>query len=229
MQEGDAALRSVIDSVTHLVVVSCTGFFAPGLDFVIAKKLGLAATVSRTLIGFMGCSAAFNGLQTASQIEHAQPGARVLVISVELCSLHIQRSASPAHLIAMSLFSDGASACLVGEAMPGDTDIFRLDAFRSEIQPDTESEMVWEIGDHGFVLHLSPQIPEHLALAAPETLHHLFDDEPPTFWAIHPGGRAIVDRLEKVFASDIGADRRQPFGPSSVWQPFFCDHTLCAG
>ncbi len=125
---------------------------------------------------------------------------RVLVISVELCSLHIQRSASPAHLIAMSLFSDGASACLVGEAMPGDTDIFRLDAFRSEIQPDTESEMVWEIGDHGFVLHLSPQIPEHLALAAPETLHHLFDDEPPTFWAIHPGGRAIVDRLEKVFA-----------------------------
>ena len=196
----NSAVRAVTDSVTHLVVVSCTGFFAPGLDFVIARKLGLATTVKRTLIGFMGCSAAFNGLQTAHQIVRSHPDARVLVVSVELCSLHIQQSTSPAHLIAMSLFADGAAACLVGEATPGDTEIFRLDAFRSEIQPDTESEMVWEIGDHGFVLHLSPQIPEHLAKAAPATLDHLFDGEYPEFWAIHPGGRAIVDRLQKVFS-----------------------------
>ena len=196
----NSSVRAITDSVTHLVVVSCTGFFAPGLDFVIAQKLGLASTVKRTLIGFMGCSAAFNGLQTAYQIVRSQPDARVLVISVELCSLHIQQSVSRAHLIAMSLFADGAAACLVGEAAPGDTETFRLDAFRSEIQPDTESEMVWEIGDHGFVLHLSPQIPEHLARAAPAALDHLFDGERPEFWAIHPGGRAIVDRLQKIFS-----------------------------
>lgn len=192
--------RAVADSVTHLVVVSCTGFFAPGLDYVIAQELGLSKTIGRTMIGFMGCSAAFNGLRTAHQIVLSQPDARVLVVCVELCSLHIQQDVSPAHLIAMSLFADGAAACLVGEPTVGDTGVFRLDGFRSEIQPNTEAEMVWEIGDHGFVLHLSPQIPEHVANAAPAALHHLFDGKTPAFWAIHPGGRAIVDRLQKVFA-----------------------------
>lgn len=207
---ANASVRAVADSVTHLVVVSCTGFFAPGLDFAIAHELGLAPTVSRTLIGFMGCSAAFNGLRTADQIVRSQPDARVLVVCVELCSLHIQQSTDPAHLIAMSLFADGAAACLVGEASLGDNGIFRLDSFRTETRPDTESEMVWEIGDHGFVLHLSPQIPEHIAAAAPAAMHHLFNGQPPAFWAIHPGGRAIVDRLHKVFgltAEQVAASR----------------------
>lgn len=196
---SSATVQDVADSITHLVVVSCTGFFAPGLDFVIAQQLGLSSTISRTLIGFMGCSAAFNGLRTAQQIVRSEPDARVLVVCVELCSLHIQQDTSPAHLIAMSLFADGAAACLVGKAAPGDRDVFHLEAFHSEIQPDTESEMVWEIGDRGFILHLSPQIPEHVALAAPATLAHLFPGQTPSFWAIHPGGRAIVDRLQKVF------------------------------
>ena len=195
-----SAVQTVADSITHLVVVSCTGFFAPGLDIVIAQKLGLPSAISRTVIGFMGCSAAFNGMRTAYQFAQSQPGARVLVVCVELCSLHIQQDANPAHLIAMSLFADGAAACLVGEATSRDRSVFRLDAFHSEVQPDTESEMVWEIGDHGFVLNLSPQIPEHVAEAAPSTLEHLFPGQRPDFWAIHPGGRAIVDRLQKAFA-----------------------------
>ena len=77
-------------SITHLIVVSCTGFFAPGLDFMIAGELGLSPNASRTVIGFMGCSAAFNGLRMASQIVAGDPHARVLVVSVEICSLHIQ-------------------------------------------------------------------------------------------------------------------------------------------
>ncbi|MEZ4869146.1 MAG: type III polyketide synthase [Caldilineaceae bacterium] len=196
---ANVSVDAVTQSVTHLVVVSCTGFFAPGLDFVLAQRLGLASTLSRTLIGFMGCSAAFNGLRTAYQIVGSQPDARVLVVCVELCSLHIQQNSSPAHLIAMSLFADGAAACLVGKAPPHTTGIFQLDAFHTETQPETASEMVWEIGDHGFVLHLSPKIPEHVASAAPATLHCLFPGQRPAFWAIHPGGRAIVDRLQKIF------------------------------
>ncbi|HRW03742.1 MAG TPA: type III polyketide synthase [Caldilineaceae bacterium] len=190
----------VLASITHLVVVSCTGFFAPGLDFVIAQQLGLASTVSRTVIGFMGCSAAFNGLRTAQQIVGSQPEARVLVVCVELCSLHIQQNCSPAHLIAMSLFADGAAACLVGKAVAQGEGLFHLEGFHTETQPDTERAMIWEIGDHGFVLHLSPQIPRHIAAAAPATLRHLFPTEEPAFWAIHPGGRVIVDQLQATFA-----------------------------
>ncbi len=196
---SNTPIQTVTESISHLIVVSCTGFFAPGLDFVIARELGLSPTVGRLVIGFMGCSAAFNGMRTAHEIVRGQPDARVLVVCVELCSLHIQQSTLPAHLIAMSLFADGAAACLVGEATAGDAGVFRLDAFRTETHPDTEAEMVWEIGDHGFVLHLSPQIPEHVAAAAPTALHHLFGDQSPAFWAIHPGGRAIVDRLQNVF------------------------------
>ncbi len=196
---SNSTTQTIADSITHLIVVSCTGFFAPGLDIAVAKQLGLSSTISRTVIGFMGCSAAFNGLRVAHEFVRSRPDARVLVVCVELCSLHIQQNANPAHLIAMSLFADGASACLVGKAAPGDRSVFHLDAFHSELQPDSEGEMVWEIGDHGFVLNLSPQIPERIALAAPATLDHLFHGQSPAFWAIHPGGRAIVDRLQKTF------------------------------
>ena len=116
---SNSTTQTIADSITHLIVVSCTGFFAPGLDIAVAKQLGLSSTISRTVIGFMGCSAAFNGLRVAHEFVRNRPDARVLVVCVELCSLHIQQNANPAHLIAMSLFGDGASACLVGKAAPG--------------------------------------------------------------------------------------------------------------
>lgn len=187
-------------TVTHLVVVSCTGFFAPGLDLAIARRLGLASTVERSVIGFMGCAAAFNGLRLATQIVGGQPAARVLVVCVELCSIHIQPGADRENLIAGSLFADGASAALVGEASPGQGDLFEVGDFHTSVKPDTRSEMIWQIGNHGFVLRLSPQIPEHLAEAAPTALRKLFGGRArPRFWAIHPGGRAIVDRLAEIF------------------------------
>lgn len=197
-----AAFDDVAQSVTHLIVVSCTGFFAPGLDQLIVRGLQLSPTVERTLIGFMGCSAAFNALRAANHIVRSRPDARVLVVCVELCSLHIQPGVERENLIAASLFADGAAACLVGAPPAQHTgDFFRIDAFYTAVQPDTQSDMVWQIGNHGFVLRLSPQVPEHLAVVAPTSLRRLFEmDEHPAFWAIHPGGRAIVDRLQAIFA-----------------------------
>lgn len=209
-EKSGAPLATVRDSLTHLVVVSCTGFFAPGLDFVIARDLNLAPTVQRTLIGFMGCSAAFNGLRSAHQIVRSDPHARVLVVSVELCSLHTQPNPGREQLAAYALFGDGAAACLVGQPAAEETSFFQLDAFHTSTKPDTQSEMVWAIGDHGFTLRLSPQIPQHLAALAPTALETLFTDERPDFWAIHPGGRAIVDRLAYIFAladADVAASR----------------------
>jgi predicted naringenin-chalcone synthase len=185
--------------VTHLLAISCTGLFAPGLDYVLAKTLGLPCTVRRTLIGFMGCAAAFNGLRAAAEIVAGQPNARVLVVSVELCSLHNQPSADYDLLVGASIFADGAAACLVGNPGPDEGDYFRLDEFHTGIHPDTEEEMAWNIRDHGFALRLSPRVPNHLALAAPAALDVVFGSRRPAFWAVHPGGRAIVDRLAEIF------------------------------
>lgn len=195
----DQPLAQVAGSITHLIAISCTGFFAPGLDYVLAKALNLPPTVRRTLIGFMGCAAMFNGLRTAMEIVRGQPQARVLIVSVELCSLHCQPSAEYPLLVGDSIFSDGASACLVGQPRPDEGDFFRMDEFYTAIQPNTQADMAWQIGNHGFVLHLSPEIPHHIAKAAPPALHALFGSTSPQFWAIHPGGRAIVDRLAEVF------------------------------
>ncbi|HXF62099.1 MAG TPA: hypothetical protein VNK95_10805, partial [Caldilineaceae bacterium] len=166
-------------AITHLVVVSCTGFFAPGLDFVLAHRLGLPATVERTLIGFMGCAAMFNGLRAAYQTVRSDPAALVLVVSVELCTLHTQPNPLRDHLIGASLFADGASACIVGMPQACSGDYFALERFYTCMKPGTAQEMAWQIGDYGFDLRLSPRIPDHLAEVAPAALSALFGDEPP--------------------------------------------------
>lgn len=193
----EAELRA---GITHLIVVSCTGFFAPGLDFIIARELGLAPSVQRTLIGFMGCAAAFNALRLAKQIIQADACAQVLVVCVELCTLHIQSGKERINLTVGALFADGAAACLVGQADADDTNIFLIDRFYTHMLPATEDDMAWKIGDHGFIMGLSPEIPRLLAAVAPDALQTLFGPQQrPAFWAIHPGGRSIVDQLEAVF------------------------------
>jgi predicted naringenin-chalcone synthase len=188
-------LTDAAAGVTHLIVVSCTGFFAPGLDLAIARRLGLRPTVQRTVVGFMGCAAAFNGLRLAAQIVDGQPDAQVLVVCVELCTLHLQPGSERIALTVASLFADGAAACLVGAAQPGG-DLLRLNRLHTQVQPDTEDAMAWQIGDHGFVMRLSPDVPRYVGTLATSALATLLDGQPePTFWAIHPGGRAIVDRL----------------------------------
>jgi predicted naringenin-chalcone synthase len=195
---GDAA--NVAASITHLLVVSCTGFFAPGLDQAIARELGLPPTVERTLIGFMGCAAAFNALRLAAQIVRGDAAARVLVVCVELCSLHIQPGNDRVNLLVASLFSDGAAACLVGAPRSEGQDYFEIERFYTGIRPESTGDMVWQIGNHGFTLHLSALIPERLGEAAPHALGTLVADPSALgFWAIHPGGRGIVDRLAAIF------------------------------
>lgn len=197
-KSGDG-LMDVATRVTHIVVATCTGFFAPGLDFVLAQLLQLPHTVDRTQIGFMGCSAMFNALRLANQIVKANADALVLVVSVELCSLHSQPDPLIDQLVGASFFADGASAALVGTPTETEGDYFALSQFHTGMKPDTETEMVWQIGNYGFALRLSPRIPEHLAEAAPANLQILFPTTTPQFWAIHPGGSAIVDRLAKSF------------------------------
>lgn len=200
--ESGCSLKAVIGSITHLITISCTGFFAPGLDLALARRLGLSSSIGRTMIGFMGCSAMFNGLRAAHQIVQGDPSARVLVVSVELCSIHVQPGTQRENLISASLFADGASACVVGLPQTDQHNYFVLEDLRTEVKADTEAEMVWQIGNYGFELKLSPRIPKHLGEVAPQILGDLFPADAPDFCAIHPGGPAILDELESILALD---------------------------
>ena len=91
-----------LGAVTHLVVASCTGFVAPGVDQIIARALGLPGHVERLVVGFMGCYAGATALRTAGHLVRSDPSARVLVVSVELCSLHLQDDAGLESMLAMA-------------------------------------------------------------------------------------------------------------------------------
>lgn len=99
--------------VTHLIVASCTGFYAPGLDIEIMKRFGLSLDVERTFIGFMGCFAGINALKTAYHIVRSDPKAKVLTVNLELCTLHFQAPEDLEQLLSYIIFSDGCAATLV--------------------------------------------------------------------------------------------------------------------
>ncbi len=187
-----------IGNVTHLVVASCTGFTAPGLDQVIARKLGLAPTVERVVIGFMGCYAGVTALRTAGHIVRSDPAARVLVVSVELCTLHLQATDRLDSLLAMSQFADGAAAALVTAEGPG----LALGDGLSMTLEDSQDLITWTIGDTGFAMELSGEVPGRLAeaLSDGEVRDTITSSQPVSAldaWAIHPGGKSILDAVER--------------------------------
>jgi predicted naringenin-chalcone synthase len=186
--------------LTHVVTVSCTGFFSPGVDARLIEDLGLSRAIERTHVGFMGCHGALNGLRAASAYA-ARPGARVLLCAVELCSLHFAYGWDPEMLVANTLFADGAAA-LVGWGGEG---AWRVRDHGTFLMPDSDEAMSWRIGDHGFRMTLSPQVPErirtHLAGWLDPWLegHGLSRDDIGS-WAVHPGGPRILDAVEAALA-----------------------------
>lgn len=226
--------------ITHVVTVSCTGFYAPGPDYMLVRELGLNPSTQRYHLGFMGCYASMPALRTAKQFVEADPNAVVLVVSAELCSLHLRTSSDPDTIVASSLFADGAAAGIVSSRTlaPGESALI-LDHFETVITPVGEGDMAWKIGDEGFEMVLSSYVPhiidEHIEgalaplLARDRQLCELLDPDgalvvsrrtPPVsepaaseakasvavlakplnaaieHWAIHPGGRSILDKTE---------------------------------
>jgi alpha-pyrone synthase len=209
--EAVAALGDALDPVrvTHIVVASCTGFVAPGIDQIIAQRLRLPATVERVLIGFMGCYAGVTALRTARHIVRSEPAAVVLVVSVELSSLHLSPADAAEPLLMMLQFSDGAAAGIVSAAPQG----LALGEGRSLALEDSADLIRWDIGDRGFEMQLSGEVPGRLreALAAPAVRHQLFgSDEPPALLAVHAGGRSVLDAVEHALGvePDALADSR---------------------
>jgi alpha-pyrone synthase len=192
--EAIAALEADLSGITHLVVASCTGFVAPGIDQILAKRLGLPGSVERLLIGFMGCYAGVTALRTAGHIVRSQPEARVLVVTVELSTLHLQPVDALEPLLAMLHFGDGAAAALV----VGEGEGLGLGQAIVATLPDSEALIQWHIGDTGFAMHLSGAVPGRIeaALKEPEMRALLTGDEAIEGWAVHAGGRTILDAVE---------------------------------
>ncbi len=194
--------------VTHLIVGTCTGFYAPGLDLQIAARLGLPDGVERTVVGFMGCHAAINVLRLARHTVRSVPEARVLVVLVELCSLHLQETSDLEQLLSFLIFGDGCAAGLVSADPVG----LVLQDFRSLTLPGTGENITWRIGDQGFDMQISGAVPACLAASLRDggIQRILGGDDPQSvdLWAIHPGGRSVLDAVEEAIG--LEPDRLEP-------------------
>jgi predicted naringenin-chalcone synthase len=207
----ELAEQAELAGVTHLVVASCTGFVAPGVDQIIAAALGLE-DVERTLIGFMGCYAAAAALRNAHHIVRSAPEARVLVVTVELSSLHLQFASSLEPLLAELQFGDGAAAALV----TGEPRGLGIVAPFTAALPDSGELIQWTIGDAGFEMVLSGEVPGRIAAALQDegVRRRLLGDwrlGEVDAWAVHAGGRSILDAVERsleLAPGKLAASRR---------------------
>lgn len=187
------------ESITHLVLVSCTGMLAPGVELSLMQSLGLRDSVERYCIHFMGCYAAFTGLKLADKIVRAEPEAKVMVVCVELCTLHFQKEYTEDNLLSNSLFGDGAAAALVAHSdRPG----MEIGSYMSHVLLEGEKDMAWAIGDFGFEMRLSKYIPSLLdqgIQTLKSTFEKLFQLSAIENFAIHPGGKQIVEKVQSAF------------------------------
>ncbi|WP_430593119.1 type III polyketide synthase [Humidisolicoccus flavus] len=194
------------DEITHVVTASCTGFYAPGPDYRLVRDLGLSTRVERYHIGFLGCAAAFPALRAAERIVAAQPGSHVLVVCGELCSLHVRSSEDPEQIVAAAVFADGASAAVVSDSAPrGGRPALELNAFATAITEQGEHDMRWIIGDEGFEMTLTAEVPRIIGREIIGAIEGFLDPANIDAWAVHPGGKSILDRVEAGLDLDESA------------------------
>jgi len=184
--------------ITHLITVTCTGFSAPGFDWSVIQDLNLDPQTQRIQIGFMGCHAMVNAMRTAKALAHESKKNHILIVSVELPSLHYSYQMRADHMISNALFADGAAACVMSQGRREEA--WSLAETGSCLFPNTKNLMSWKIGNHGFEMVLSSKVPEQIE-------HHLqpwlaswlqrndFSIKDIASWAIHPGGPKILSSV----------------------------------
>jgi predicted naringenin-chalcone synthase len=184
--------------ITHLVLTCCTGFSAPGVDLQLIDRCGLPSNIERTMIGFMGCYAAVNALKVAHHIVRSEPRARVLALNIELCTLHLKETGDIEQVLSFLLFGDGCAAALVTAEPQG----VALDSFRAVLVPQTADWITWNIGEQGFDMVLSGQVPAGIQMGLAEGRGAILGSTAISdidLWAVHPGGRTVLDAVEKAF------------------------------
>lgn len=190
--------------ITHLIVTCCTGMSAPGIDLQIAEMCGLPSNIERTMIGFMGCYAAINALKMARHVVRSEPEAKVLVLNLELCTLHFKESTNLEEILSFYLFADGCAASLVTAEPHG----IGMDRFHAMLAPETESLITWNVGDLGFDMLLSGQVPGAIRTALCGKEEEILQGarvEDIDLWAVHPGGKSVLDAVQAALDLPVNA------------------------
>jgi predicted naringenin-chalcone synthase len=195
------------DQITDIIFISCTGMQAPGVEIDLINHFQLPTNIKRYNVNFMGCYAALTGLRMAKDI-CTTPNRTVLMVSVELCTLHFQNKFIDDYLLSNSIFADGAASAIVSSNNKGAR--LKLEDFESRLIPNSKNEMSWKISSDGFLMTLSSDVPKSIKTSLDET--SLFDKTPSsTGWAIHPGGKQIVDSIKSTLhldESEVSASRK---------------------
>src|SRR5260370_33901079 len=186
--------------VTDLVAVSCTGYSAPGLDIGVARALGMAGDVRRTLVGHMGCYGVLVGLRQCGDLLRARPQAAAALLSVELSTLLFAPTLDPELLTAFALFGDAAAAALL--RVDAQAQGPELVDTRSEADYTTAEQMSWTIGDAGFTMGLSPRVPVSLKRVVRGVVEHLLEPHglaigDVAHWLVHPGGTSLLGGVQR--------------------------------
>jgi len=191
--------------ITHLITVSCTGIYNPGLDIELMEELNLPPDTFHTALNFIGCNAAFPALRIADSIVKSQPDAKVLVVCTELCTLHFQPKNDIDNLLSNTIFGDGAAAViLVSESFAVEQNLkgFSLKGFSPMLLKRGKDLMGWNVNSVNFEMILDAGIPDFLGEELgqlmvgvseklhlkPDNIHH---------WAIHPGGKKILEAVQR--------------------------------
>jgi predicted naringenin-chalcone synthase len=203
------------DSITHVITVTCTGLFAPGLDIELIHALDLSPSTHRSSINFLGCNAAIIALKQADAICQSHTDAKVLLVCTELCTLHFQTNYSDDYLLSNLLFADGSAAVLVGTkprittVVEGEKRINqseKITGFHSFCIPDSRNEMAWQLSETGFIMNLTSYVADLIKANIKQMVDKMgLDTEGVTHWAVHPGGKKIVDN----FAAALGLSPTQ--------------------
>ena len=218
------------EEVTHIIVTTCTGFYAPGLDLQIIDHYCLNPAIERTIVGFMGCYAAINALKLARHIVRSQAGAQIIILNLELCTLHLKEADDLEQILSFLIFADGCSASLVSAKPDG----LELQSFHATIIPDSSDQITWNIGVLGFDMMLSGAVPKTIAAGLPSRMNSILNGrktEDIQHWAIHPGGRTVLDAVERgaVLAPDslkISRDILRRYGNMSSATVMFVLHDI---
>jgi predicted naringenin-chalcone synthase len=173
------------------------------------ELMRLKPSTQRTSVNFMGCYAGVHGLKMAHQICAADPNAVVAVVCVELCTLHFQKKQDDDNLVANAIFSDGAGAAIITGKPLRDAG-YKLRGFYSEVHHAGKHDMAWQLSATGFLMTLSSYIPQLIGHGVDGLINSALEQYSVTReeidgWAMHPGGRKILDVIQKQLALPANA------------------------
>lgn len=194
------------EDLSHLILVSCTGMMAPGVELALIQTLKLNPAMERYCLHFMGCYAAITGIKLADKILRAEPEARVLLVSVELCTLHFQKNYTEDNLLANSLFADGSAAAILSNDPIG----LKVKDYSTQLLPEGTSDMAWKIGNFGFEMRLSKYVPGLLQKGIgrfADAFEKKYQLSEIRHFAVHPGGKQILTKVQEEIGFDASENQ----------------------